>query len=529
MPVFLSTSSAQPPQYCTYCCAIDIHDEFDIKPVPDLAETLEKAFDAIRPEWAKIAKELGHNPSAILAHMPACAANASDFGLMLAWSKLIGHWSLENTSIHVVCDDPWLFRHLREIPGVTSGPPPPLWVKSLTCLLRGYGARTLAMVRHMIARLSLPRTKVTGGAALLVYGHPNSTVDGADAYFGDLINRIGNLTRVLHIDCARTRAKRLASSTTSALHAWGPIGKLFKLPFTKWRPDKRHLKGPYGWLVRRSAAQEGGTGQGAMIAWQLACQESWLASAAPKIIAWPWENHAWERAFVRTAHALGVHTIGYQHTIVGNREWNYAPDSNPDGHDSLPAQILTSGAEGANTLKAAGIPANRIEIGGALRTTTINALPHDPAGPVFVALPFDHTIATQMIDAIRKLKGSDRRFIVKSHPMTPSQFTESEIIKKTDLPLNRQSGVSCVLYAATTVGLEALLGGLPTLRFRPSGKVPTDVIPLNLNVPSADATGLESALRSLVLPDPVEPERFFTEPDYPLWESTLNIGASAAR
>jgi hypothetical protein len=527
MPVFLSTSSVQPSRDCTFYCTIDSHRHFDINTVPDLAGNLEKAFDAIRPEWAKVAKELGHNPSAILAHMPACAANASDFGLMLAWSKLIGDWGRENTSIHVVCDDPWLFRHLREIPGVKSERPPLLWAKSLKFFLRGYGARMRAMVRHVFARLSLPRPSVTGGAVLLVYGHPDSTADGADAYFGDLINRIGNLTRVLHIDCRRSRANGLASPTTSALHAWGPAGKLFKLPFAKWRPNKQHLKGPYGWLIRRAAAHEGGTGQGAMIAWQLACQESWLAGATPKVVAWPWENHSWERAFVRSAHALGIHTVGYQHTVVGNREWNYLPDSNPDGIDSLPAQILTSGAESADTLKNAGIPADRIEVGGALRATTIDVLPHDPEGPVFVALPFDHAIAAQMIDAIGKLKGSDRRFIVKSHPMTPSQFRESEIIEKTNLPLNQQTGVSGVIYAATTVGLEALLGGLPTLRFRPSGKVPTDVIPTTLNVASADSTELESAFRSLTSPPSIKPDRFFAKPDYPLWEATLHSGTTA--
>jgi hypothetical protein len=524
LAVHLTRSTDHPVVPCRYRCEIGPGAHIDDGSPPGLAAQLENAFDAIRLEWAAIAKKLSAEPSSTLAHMPACAANASDFGLMLAWSRVIADWVEEETVIHLICDDPWVFRHLAELSGVRAGPPPTLWRTALSLSLRGYAARFKAAANHLIARLTLPRggaSENADGVALLVYGHPASTAVGRDAYFGDLIDRLPNLTRILHVDCPRTGAMALSSPKTSSLHAWGPLTRLFALPFQKWRPSRRQLSGPHGWLIRRAAAIEGGTGQAAMIAWQIACQQSWLNTAGVRTVAWPWENHAWERVFIRAANAVSVKTVGYQHTIVGDREWNYAPDSNLDGADSLPDVILVSGPAGENMLVDYGIPAERIETGGTLRRTSVTPLPHDPDGPVFVALPFDGDIAAQMIAAIRPLGALGRRFIVKTHPMTPFDFSPSAGIEETEVPLDQQASMAGVLYAATTVGLEAVLGGLPTLRFRPVGKVPTDVVPKSIPVPTVDAAGLKDALAEIATPPAIAAENIFAEPDYPLWQSIL--------
>lgn len=524
MAVHLTRSTDQPDVPCRYRCEIGSGAHTDDMSPLDLAAQLENAFDAIRLEWAAIAKELSAEPSSALAHMPACAANASDFGLMLAWSRLVADWVEEETGIHVICDDPWVFRHIAGLSGVRAGSSPMLWRTAFGLSLRGYAARLKAAANNLIARLTLPRggaTENADGVALLVYGHPASTDDGRDAYFGDLMHRLPNLTRILHVDCPRARAMALSSPKTSSLHAWGPLIHLVALPFQKWRPSRWQLSSPHGWLIRRAAAIEGGTGQAAMIAWQIACQQSWLKTARVRTVAWPWENHAWERVFIRAANDVSVKTVGYQHTIVGDREWNYAPDSNRDGADSLPDVILVSGPAGENMLVDYGIPAERIETGGTLRRTSVTPLPHDPDGPVFVALPFDGDIAAQIIAAIRPLGALGRWFVVKTHPMTPFNFSPSAGIEETDVPLDQQPGMAGVLYAATTVGLEAVLGGLPTLRFRPVGKVPTDVVPKSIPVPTVDASGLEAALAELTPPPAIATENVFAEPDYPLWQSIL--------
>ena len=115
-----------------------------------------------------------------------------------------------------------------------------------------------------------------------------------------------------------------------------------------------------------------------MIAWQLACQNSWLSSVNPDTVCWPWENHSWERAFVRMARQRGIKTVGYQHTVVGHREWNYLPASNPDGAASLPDLILTSGPEGIVILTEYGVPPARMKTGGALRMA-LRRIRRDPS------------------------------------------------------------------------------------------------------------------------------------------------------
>ena len=62
---------------------------------------------------------------------------------------------------------------------------------------------------------------------------------------------------------------------------------------------------------------------------------------------------------------------------------------------------------------------------------------------------------------------------------------------------------------------------VPTLRFRPAGKVPTDVIPSALNVPSVDARDLAAAMAQMTLPPAIDVQRFFSDPDFGLWESVL--------
>jgi surface carbohydrate biosynthesis protein (TIGR04326 family) len=258
-----------------------------------------------------------------------------------------------------------------------------------------------------------------------------------------------------------------------------------------------------------------------MICWQQLCQRRWLDEARPRVVVWPWENHAWERAFVGAARAGGVRTLGYQHATVGAREWNHSPASDPADEGSLPDRILCTGEAGRAALLAFGVPAGRLAIGGALRLKTFGPLRRDPAGPVFVALPFDAAIAAQMVDACRRLADKGWRFVVKDHPMTPFAFAGGENMVRADRSLADQPAVSAVLYAATTVGLEAILGGLPTLRFVPEGKVPNDPVPAALAVPAVSAATLQAALHDLRVPPPPAGAAVFAPPDLDLWRSEL--------
>lgn len=489
--------------------------------IEGLGKLLENALDSIRDEWFDLAHVLGVDASATYAHTPSCAANTSDFGLMLAWTRLVDAWAAEARSVLIVCEDPWLFRHLAARPGVRAGRRPPLGPAEFRLRLRGILARAFVAARAFLATLRFRRQGevLPGGAWILVYSHPASRADGFDTYFGDLVCDEPSLRRVLHVDGPLARAEGLCrSGRTFSLHAFGSPFAALGLWRARWRPP---ATGANAWLIRRAAALEGGTGQAAMIAWQIHCQERWLKAVRPSVVVWPWENHSWERALVRAARRHGVRTIGYQHATVARYEWNYSARSNPDGLNSIPDRIFCSGEVHRARLATWGVPEERMTVAGSLRFVTSLSPRYDPQAPVFVALPFDAQIANEMLEALCPLAATGWRFLVRDHPMSPVAFAHSPGIAQAEAPLSAQRGVAAVLYCATTVGLEAVLAGLPTLRFRPRCRVPTDPMPEGIEVPAASSDEIEEQLKSLQPSSAISKNSVFAPPDLDLWREEL--------
>jgi hypothetical protein len=491
--------------------------------VKDLAGRLEGAFEAIRDRWWELGRLLSVTPSAELAHMPTCGTYSSDFGIMLAWARLVEALAVETPNTLVVCDDPWLFHHLTGRSGVNAGKPPGLWMKTMTLRLRGFLARCRVAARLVAAALASRRIKAarkTGGAVLIVFGHPDSGA-GTDDYFGGLMEEMPELKRLAHTDCPAARALELsADGRTASLHAWGAPLKVLELPFARWRPSSQDLSHPEGWLIRRAAEVEGSGGSGAMNRWQLDCQEAWLAATRPRCVAWPWENHPWERALVREARKRGIRTVGHQHTVIGPHMFNQSPASNPDGIDGLPDNIVCNGPAYRRNLMDWGVPEDRLAIGGALRQAGPRPLAHDSSGPVFVALSSNRGFSEQMLAAIENLDGP-WRFLVKEHPMYPHPFAETEKVGRTKKPLQDQDGLAGVLYSTGTVGLEALLGGLPTLRFRPEGAVALDILPPGLEARPVDTGTLAEALKALEKPETLSWDAVLAPPDFEVWKQAL--------
>jgi hypothetical protein len=494
---------------------------------PATAELLHQAFDEVRDEWWQIGRQLGGEPGGEWSHAASCASMNSDLGTMLAWDRVARGLAGRTGDTLLICDDPWLFRHLATLDGISAGRYPALVPAAMRLRIRGVLARirfvwralrALAAVRHQRDRAAWKN-----GAVLLVYAHPASDADGQDAYFGSLLKTLPGLGRAIHTDGDLTRAQVLSASTHSvSLHAFGSIGAALRCLTARWRPGAERSRGPYGWLIRRAAAREGAGAAAAATSWQTRCQEAWLDAVKPRVVAWPWENHPWERAFVRAAQQRGVTTIGYQHTVVGRHMYNQSPSSNPNGMAGLPDLIICGGPAYCRQLESWGIPRDRLAVGGSFRIATASPDVHDPKGPVFVALAADHRIAAQMMDAVRGLAAEGHlRFVVKAHPMYPFAFSETERLRRTDKVLAQQTAVSAVIYSTGTVGLEALFSNLPVVRFLPEGIVATDILPEGLTVATADRAHLEAALSAVKPPSGINPQAVISPVDLSVWRQHL--------
>lgn len=489
------------------------------------AELLDDAFSDIAEDWWEIAQSADGAGDADLSHGLSCASYVSDLGVMLAWTRIVGRLASGPSQHLVICDDPWLFRQLRSIARVKAGKAPPVWPVALRLAARGVAARMKLSARLFYTVVALRRHRrlaMANGAAMIVYSHPASAADGRDAYFGELLNQIGGLTRFLHTDCGVRRARELGvQGKALSLHAWGTLSLSLSLVFRYWRPTSRLRQGKFGWLVRRAAAFEASRAAAAATFWQTRCQRKWMRQIQPRCIVWPWENHAWERSLVRDAKDRRIQTLGYQHTVVGRQIFNYSPKSNRDGLSSVPDTVLCNGPATRTQLETLGIPADRLRIAGAWRLPAPDHDLYDPNGPVFVAMSSDAEISRQLLSTIRAMRAVARRFLVKEHPMYPMQFATSDGIARTDTTLIDQKGVSAVIYATGAVGVEALLAGLPTLRFLPEGRVAIDILPSDMTVVRASAAELEDALDGLTPPSGVKRDAVVAPIDLSVWSRYL--------
>ena len=360
-----------------------------------------------------------------------------------------------------------------------------------------------------------------GAPAILVYAHPASDADGSDAYFASLLNEMSGLVRVLHTDGTVDQVRPLMNDRTVSLHGWGSVWfALTRLAFVRWRVDVQ--TGPHAWLIRRANALENGGGGSAMTRWQAHCQMRWLRAAKPRAVAWPWENHAWERLLCRAARKQGVRSIGYQHTVIGPHQINYAIYSNPDGADSLPDRVIADGPVYAEELKAWGIPSDRIEIGGAFRFQRFGGGAFDPEGPVYVPLSAVRSAARLQITASHALANAGIPVLIKAHPMYPLDIALVANITVTDTPLQKATALRAVLYTTGASALEACLMGVPGFRLLQDDAISVDVLPAKMSMPAIELDDVVEALSVVVRPPHWRWDDILSVPDIERWNDLLN-------
>ncbi len=528
MPVILRQSSELPRSelYQTWFAVTGTKPRLDpADKLPRLAERLEAAFVACRDIWWRVGREMAGEATADIAHAPTGGAFGSDFGVMLSWAHMVNEEAAKEQTTLVVCDDPWLFRHLATIAGVDAGHPPALFMPSMRLAIRGWLARIKVAFSMALAALrmrKMRRVLTPGDTVILVYGHPASNAEGFDAYFGDLMKTFANLKRLLHTDCPPGPAMRLiADGRTASLHGWGCPGFALSLVFARWRPGSAIIGGEYGWLVRRAAARENGGGGPAMNRWQMHCQDHWLKNSTPGRVVWPWENHGWERNLCRSARRLGVPSLGYQHTVIGPHQINYATATNPDGLASIPDMVIADGPAYRDEMAAWGVPGDRLIIGGALRFSRFKANLFDPKGPVFVPLSAVPAAAEAQLSAARLIAERGARTVVKNHPMYPVAVGNGENMEITDIPLAEQKGVSAVLYSTGTSGLEAMLMGVPAFRLMLEDRIAINVLPDGAETCAVTLDDVVEKITAGNTPNRLDWDVVLGDPDIKLWKKLL--------
>ncbi|CAA7621800.1 hypothetical protein [Magnetospirillum sp. UT-4] len=494
--------------------------------LPDLERRLERAFEDSSETWWRLGRAHAADPGGALSHTVACGAFGSDFGLMLAWVRLAGELAAGSDPVLMLCDDPWLFRRLAALPGVQAGAAPPLALTELKLRLRGFAARGLLALRLARSAVAARRWRgaIKGGdPVLLVYGHPASRADGFDAYFGTLMAELPETRRLLHTDCPPPRAALLAADgRTASLHGWGSALFALTMPLWSWRPRRREGDGADFWLLRRAAMRENGGGGPAMNRWQMHCQRRFLAAVRPRVACWPWENHGWERDLARAARTLGIRTVGYQHTVIGRHQINYAIHANADGAAALPDLIAADGPAYLAELAAWGVPKERLGDAGAWRIQPLAGRPFDPDGPVFVPLSAIPAVAERQVEAAGRIAATGRQVLVKEHPMYPLDFADRGCLRRTQTGIGGHAKLSAVLYATGASGLEALLLGLPAFRLLLADRISIDVLPAGIEAEAVTLDDLPHALEAAGAPPPLPYGQVLSPVDMGVWKRLLN-------
>lgn len=488
-----------------------------------VCDNLENAYNRCEEICVNTGHALARQNGSEIARTPTMGAYGTDFRLYVAWAKLAETLAADKRNFLIVCDDPWLFREIASRLGLRETRPPSLWKAKLQLRARGILSRFRNAVRLAIACMKLRhqrRAIPDSCPSILVYGHPDTQVDGEDAYFGDLMMKETSLVKVLHTDCELRLAIKLSGDRTTSLHAWGGPFKAIGLIATRWRP---HISADlaFSHLIKRAVEVENSGAGPMMTRWQAMCQSRWIADRQPTIIIWPWENFSWERILCRTAKRMEIPTVGYQHTVVGAHQINFRADLNPDREASLPDRIVCNGEGYRRELADWGHDPKNLLTGGAFRVRKPQPIRHDEDAPIYFALSALVPIAREQIKAAHALADTGRRVLFRDHPMYPIDIAESANLRRAEKGLTAQKVLSAVVYSTGTSGLEALLAGLPTIRFQPYDRVAVVVLPEGLETPTATQFSIKEAIDAAAAPQTVTWDEIFTPVDYSVWADLL--------
>ncbi|MBI4348186.1 MAG: hypothetical protein HY553_15200 [Elusimicrobia bacterium] len=455
----------------------------------------------------------------------------------------------------VVVEDPWVLRALGPAvagrPRVDVAPPSGLVRRRVAALALGALRRlywALRIAASRLAHLVLPRPAPPAASAVLLYSYvtPRAVaVDHgwADAYLPGLEEELeaggAAVYRTADPDVSGYETTLCRKPRFLPLVAYGTLLGFVRALLARppEPPDSVRLAGlDIGPLLEREWWHDVSRKGRCAHLFFLDAARSLLKAAPWRAVVLPWEAQPQEKFLVLAAREAGVRSVGYAHSTVpplllswflGAREAEGCP---------LPDVVLTAGEHPRALLAAGGLPGARLANGGSRRFSAGGPKPLGPPGKdVLVLLPENARYAEALLDAVARAYpsgGEGFSIVVKPHPAEP------QLAERLPFPARAADGAleellgsaACVVFAASTAGLEALSRGRAAVRFRPDALV--DVHPCDLLGPDALPVAGEADLREKVErartsppPDPATYsgalERLFAPVDRPLWLKTI--------
>ncbi len=196
--------------------------------------------------------------------------------------------------------------------------------------------------------------------------------------------------------------------------------------------------------------------------------------------AFTYENHAWEKMTVMALREYSENTfvIGYQHSSICQKHFNYFLGKNEIAIIPLPDKIITAGSESKQILEKYGnYSSNLLKEGCALRYAYLYKTEMQPRKinhKILSVLSIDLQDSINLLAFLLRAFDKNKSFhiLIKCHPLMPIK----KILSKSKLKLPQHFEVindkgikdlvaeaDILLYMQTTVCLEALMMGIPVI------------------------------------------------------------------
>ena len=329
------------------------------------------------------------------------------------------------------------------------------------------GLRAFARIARTLLRTLLSRAPASS-CEFLVFTLAGRAGDARDAYFGPLSEALGAERSTTVFLAAGREARSASNARRTPLEAYARVPDIFAA-WSEARAARLHgapTDRDHAALAQDLARLERDSGEAFMHAFMARAFRRMVLAVRPRVILFPFENRAWEKALILAAREAGVRkVVGYQHSSITPR--HLAFEIPPGSVQPLPDQVLTVGDVTARWLRErAPVLADRIGVGASLRRVTASIpLPEGHGLLVAISSSADEALALMaMVHAAAPQIGMP--VVFRSHPTIPAEGLFARFTWPGHVRLSRGTtleedlaAATIVGYASSTVALDGMLQG----------------------------------------------------------------------